>query len=205
VIRLKTRLPAVLISVLLLLSGCGLESGSDNGKLPGTSVRVRSNGSLDDDPPPLTLRDIAKYPDRSPQAVVLRLWFFAQWGSTGQLAANYATAARRRVGSSRISDGFAAQRNRLLQRRPQVLYTLRTDLGSVVALRAFQRGRPPRREWFVLRKHAGRWVVVFDTVLEEGLRISGTASSRAAASRFRDGYPRAVASAEATFHRGDAP
>lgn len=205
-IRPLAAIAAVLGAMLLGMSCTGGDDES-SASLPGTSVAIEKNGSLKDDPPPLTLRDVRRQREDSPQETVMRLWFLAQWGNIPAVVAMYDPAVRRAVGVALLSGGYSVQRPVLLASRPRIAYTTPTDLGTTVGLNVYRRGAPPLRDSFLLRNAGTRWVVVYDTVLERAFssysQFSLTAdpsarpsreavqAGKAATARFRDAYLKA--------------
>jgi hypothetical protein len=147
-----------LLALLSLVgSGCG-----------GGSAKQQSASEL---PVPLTLADVNKQRSDSPARTVFHLWFWAQWGGPVNVLDAYAPSVTRRVGALKIADAYARLRPTVLAARPRVVAQERNRDGSVtVAVLAVLAG-PARKlnESFTLRKQGGRWLVVYDTLLADGL------------------------------------
>jgi hypothetical protein len=185
----------------------GSESSDKTIKLEGASLKARPDGSLAEDPPPLTLADVARSLRGSPEAAVLRLWFLGQWGSAPSVVELYEPTVRTAVGASTMAGGYAVQRAVLLTSRPRIAYVTRTGLGALVGVEALRRGAPPLRDSFLLRRHGSGWLVLYDTVLERAFAGAQQFSSNpnpsaeperaavreghVAAARFRGAYLRA--------------
>jgi hypothetical protein len=161
-----------------VLSSCG---GSDG----GSSAQVESKGRLKADPDPLTLTDLSRVPKDSPQETVLRLYFWAQWGSAPNIAAVYDRAFQEGLGIPRIADAFVAVRPELLISSPRIVGTERNRLGTLVTVELRTRYGRPQLESFLLQRRSGGWVIVYDTLLQ---RAMGTlAQSRVVAGRAKPG------------------
>ena len=195
---------AALLGAMLVGVACNGDDDRSSASLPGTSVAVKADGSLEEDPPPLTLRDVQRQPAGSAQERVMRLWFLAQWGNIPAVVALYDPVVRREVGVELLSGGYAVQRPVLLASRPRIAYTTSTELGMTVGLDVYRRGAPPLRDSFLLRKSRDGWSVVYDTVLERAFTSyaqfslnadpsakpsrDAVRAGKASAARFRSAY-----------------
>jgi hypothetical protein len=167
---------ACLVCAVLALgpSGCGLGDGGDDGgrnvRLQGTSVEIRPDGSLTADPPPVTLRDLARQGSDSPEGTIFRLWFFAQWGAVPSVARLYDPRVRATGVLPQVSGGYASQRSLFLSSRPRVIFRRRDEAGTHVGVELLRHAAVPVRESYVLRRRGSRWTVVYDTVAEQLIR-----------------------------------
>lgn len=132
-------------------------------------AKVRANGTLTSDPTPLTLADLRKQRRGSPAWCVLQLLFWAQWGSYPNLPTAYDPRVLARVGTASFTGAYAAIRPQLAASRPDILDVQQSPRGALVTLRFLTATGPPTRDSFLLRLRRGRWVVVFDTLLERAL------------------------------------
>ena len=162
----------LLVAVLLLLAtaaavyaGTKIDDGTDE---PVT--RTRADGSLTSQPDPLSLEDVQKQRRGTPAEAVMKLWYWAQWGSSPNIIAAYHPAVVRRLGSADIAGSYAGQRASLLAAQPRIVNVVPgRDETSVVTLDALRVNLPPEHYSFTVRKVGTEWFVVFDTLLESGI------------------------------------
>ncbi|MDQ3648283.1 MAG: hypothetical protein M3433_06835 [Actinomycetota bacterium] len=201
--KLRANLVALLVGALGLVA-CSNDPATSKREITGASLQVGASGALTQDPPPLSLRDVEREREGSPQRAVLQLWFLTQWGSLPTVIERYDPTVRRRVGVSTLVDGLAVARPTQLAARPRVAYVLRTDLGTVVGVDTFVRGSPPIQDSFLLNKRGREWLVLYDSVLDRtfssyrqfvlsanpGAKPSkeAVAAGKAAATQFRGRY-----------------
>ena len=159
------------VLVLVLATGAAVYAGTrieDDSK--NTSETVRPDGSLTSQPDPLSLADVAQERKGTPAEAVMKLWFWAQWGSSPNIIASYHPAVVRRLGSADIAGAYAMKRASMLQTRPRFVDVSKAASGDVVVtLEGLQVNTPPQPYSFTLRRVAGQWMVIFDTLLEDGL------------------------------------
>jgi hypothetical protein len=142
----------------------------DTRRPASTSPRIRADGSLSTNPPPLTLADIEKAPPGSATAAVLRLWYWGEWGSVPNILGAYQPAVIRALTAEDVAGAYALWRNSLQTGRPEVISELKGPRGSVVELRVRRRDSPPQNYSFTLRRAGKTWYVLYDTLLETAIQ-----------------------------------
>jgi hypothetical protein len=163
---------AVLACVLVAPVGGLACGGESNITRTGTTPVVQQrDGRLNRDPDPLSIADIERLPADSPQSVVFRIWFYAQWGSSTSIPRYYDAKVVKTIGAATIANAFARDRDDIVRGQPRLRGVLRTSGGRLVTMQVFSVTDRPHLESFLLRHRAGRWRVVHDTLLEEALRI----------------------------------
>lgn len=105
----------------------------------------------------------------SPQRTVLESLRYVQLSTPIVALDLYHPRVRRVLRDELIVESLASQRGTLQGARIGKLITERTRKGTLVSFEMIRKGEGPTRHSFVLRKRAGGWVVVYDTVLEAGL------------------------------------
>lgn len=174
---MANRRVALFVVAVLLLSVAGVTTGAaldgEKADVAANQLEPRSDGSLEVTPRPLTLADVAAADDGSAARVVLELIFWGQWGSAPNVVAAYAPAVERAVGARDLSAVYAAQRVYLLRGRPRITGTVTRRGEARVAVDILRRKAAPERHAFRLRRVAGRWRLVHDTLLDQGLASLG--------------------------------
>lgn len=173
-----------LAAVSVFAAGCGgsaTKRQADGATVPNGSSTSK-NGRLTEVPGPLRLSDLRREKTGSARAAVLRLLYFAQWGSAPNIAAAYDPEVRARIGVSNIVGTYSQQRALLSTSRARFLESIETSTGMFIAVDLLRADAAPAHHSFSLRRRLGRWVVVYDTMIESGLSayVAGT-HSRAAA------------------------
>jgi hypothetical protein len=155
----------------LAVAGCGgaaTKSEGDVANVPQTGSQT-TDGRLKTTPSPLRLADLRSERPGSPQEALLRLFYWAQWGSAPNIASSYDPAIRKRVGVSQIVGAYSQQRASLATSRLRFVESTETSAGRLVSLELLRADGPPARHSFLLRRRDGGWRVVFDTLLEGAL------------------------------------
>jgi hypothetical protein len=129
----------------------------------------RSDGSLRINPKPLTLDQVRASPKGSPERTLFELLFWAQWGSAPNVVAAYTPEVVRAVGVANLSGAYGQQRATLLSSLPRITSVVTTSFGVAVTVELLRRNTTPAPQSFTLRRVGGRWRVVYDTLLENGL------------------------------------
>ncbi len=155
-IEVKRRISILAGVMAVLVAGCGGDTRQPDPPSGTAAARVA----------PLTPGDIDRQREGSAERTVLELWFWAQWGSVPSVVALYDPEVLEEVGYELVAGGYAFRRSALLDSRPRIAYTQRTDGGTVVGV---DPGAGKAQESFLLHRVNGDWKVVFDTVLERGL------------------------------------
>lgn len=164
--------PVVFIVAMIVLSSASIAAGTaldDRDSNVFTQPVPLSDGSLRVDPKPLTLEEVRRTPAGSPARSLFELFFWAQWGSAPNVVAAYPPEVARAVGADILSGAYAQQRVTLLSSLPRITSTVKTAFGVVVTVELLRRNAVPARQSFTLRRVEGRWLVVYDTLLEDGI------------------------------------
>jgi hypothetical protein len=171
------------------IGGCGGEP-SNITRTGSTVLEQRADGSLTRQPDPLSVADLERVPPGSPQATVLRLWFYGQWGSAVNAVRFYDQRVLRAIGHSSAVGAYASQRLGMLDSHPKVRSVTRNPAGTLVKVDMLTISGAPRREFFLLRRQGAGWRIVYDSFLDSALATyveaqmrPGTAPPNAAASR----------------------
>ena len=168
----------VALAVALTLAGCGGGSSNLIVRTGPVHSSVGPDGKLDADPGPLTVSDLDALPRHSPQAAVMRLLFWGQWGGLPQVTNLYARSTVDALGPRSIRRTYEIIRAALLLSRPEVAFTCRNGRSAFVAVDLLSRTSSPDPESFLLHRRGTQWRVVFDTNLGE--RDKGFPERRAA-------------------------
>lgn len=170
---LFSRLVLVLLALALVSAGAvyaGTQIKGTEKKRRGATAQVRADGSLTRQPRPLSLDEVARTGRGSPSRAVMHLWYWGQWGSTPNIISAYDPTVVRRVGAGDTAGAYSNIRASLLASRPRIVDVSRgVDGLAFVSLEALSKNAPPEPYSFTLRKSGGRWVVVYDTLLESAI------------------------------------
>lgn len=155
----------------LAVVGCGASeiNNKDDGASVSDGGTTSKGGRIRDVPRPLRLADLRRERQGSAASAVLRLLYFAQWGSAPNIAAAYDPVVRERVGVSNIVGTYSQQRAALATSRVRIVERLDRGTGAFIALDVSRADARSARHSYSLRRRLGRWRVVFDTLLEDGL------------------------------------
>jgi hypothetical protein len=158
------------LGIATMLSACATPGRPDPIVRTGPSPAVEQpDGKLSADPAPLDLTDLANEPKGSASRTVLELLFWAEWGGTPFVTELYARDTVSTVGPKALAKDYELLRPELLRTRPEVAIACRQDGLTFVGVILRSKDNPPRRESFLLRRRAGGWRVVSDTLVERGL------------------------------------
>jgi hypothetical protein len=164
-------LTAATLLAAAVLTGCGAKSAADPGVPVDGVTRVLADGRLVTDPPPLTFEDVNRRPLGSPAYTVMSLLFWAQWGSPANIAAEYDPSVARLLGVSNLVGAWESIRQSIVTSLPKIVFEKTSAAGNqafVGMLFETTLGAPTRQS-FVLRRMAGGWRIVYDTLLEGAL------------------------------------
>ena len=191
-------------ALTLILGGCG-GSGSDQMVRSGsTPVEQKADGTLSNNPPPLTLEDVERQPAGSPERTIMQVIFWAQWGNLPAVIEGYDDRIIATLGVTPITAAFDHLRPELLTSRPRVVATRASSGGRFVSLELASTRGAPVREGFLMFRRDGVWRIVYDTLLERATEAAtiaqlapgdptpGTAARRSgarAAQLYRSAYP----------------
>lgn len=161
----------ILVAVALALAGCAAKSAEHPGTPINGSPRVLPDGRLATNPPPLTLQDVDRRPAASPGHAVMALLFWAQWGSPANIAAAYDPGVEHAIGLTNLLGSWESMRQSILTALPTIVLERVEDAGTQasIGLELASTAGPPTRQSFVLRRTAGKWHVVYDTLVERTL------------------------------------
>lgn len=115
---------------------------------------------------PLTLAQVARIPQADPASTVMRLWFWAQWGSFPNVAASYDPRVIQIAGPQGFFQVFVIQRSTLLQFHPRVTAVTIRGPTAFVAVVGEAAGVKPYYTSFDLRRVSNVWLITHDTLLE---------------------------------------
>jgi hypothetical protein len=162
--------PGLAVALALAGTGCGGAGTKSEGDVANVAAggETKADGRLRAPAKPLRLADLRRE-QRGPQAAILRLFYFAQWGSAPNIASAYDPAVRRVVGVSNIVGTYSGQRASLAKSRLRIIESTKTPTGTFVSVELLRADAPPERHSFSLRQRFGQWRIVYDTLLEGGL------------------------------------
>lgn len=192
---------------VLCLAGCG---GSGTGltsidgylKKAAPFPKVRPDGVLTNDPPPVTQAVVNRQPAGSPQRLIYGLWYFGQVGQPN-IVSFFEPAVQRSVGLQNIIGAFSLARDYMLSTWPEIIQEVPSGGVMTLNVLVFSSGGPPSPETFTLRKHNGRWLIAYDSFLDSNLRSyvqslkdagqpkptpAGAAAGAAAAEAYRNAF-----------------
>jgi hypothetical protein len=133
-------------------------------------TRVLADGRLVTDPSPLTLEDVHRRPVGSPEYTVMSLLFWAQWGSPANIVAEYDPGVARLLGVSNLVGAWESIRQSIVTSLPKIVFKQTDAANQAFVGMLFETTLgPPTRQSFVLRRMAGGWRIVYDTLLESAL------------------------------------
>jgi hypothetical protein len=158
VTRRPPRLGLLGVAFVTLMAGLGGCGGDDD-----------ESAARDEGAPSISEKDVARLPRNSPQRAFLDLWHQAQLGNALDLVVHYHPRVRAALSPSKIAGVYSQQRTYITRARPRVRMVRKKSTGTLVAVKLVSEGDPPIFDTFILRRRAGRWVVIYDTFLERGL------------------------------------
>jgi hypothetical protein len=156
----------VVVAAASVFAGARLKRDAD----PVAADRARPDGSLVVEPRPLTLREVEATEDGSPEEAVMRLWYWAQWGSLPNVASAYAREVVKAVGADDIVGAYGRERPTLVVTKPRIVDSETAPAGTIVTVEGQIRDAAPRPYSFTLRRQGGNWYVYHDTLLEGALQ-----------------------------------
>lgn len=168
---------AATIALALIATSCGSDRSSSE-EMVRTGQRApaqASDGRLESNPDPLTLRDVARQPRGSARATVVEVLFWAQWGNLPAIVDRYTRQVVTEVGVPRFTGAWAWLRPQTASSLYRIVLVRRNGARTFVGLESATTSGPKAREAFVLRRVAGRWRVAYDTMLDRGLEGHVTA------------------------------
>jgi hypothetical protein len=142
----KVVLCATLV-LALALGACG--GGTDLTSVDGflkeneQFPKVRPDGQLTADPPPLTKKDVARQPEDSARRAVVQLWYHAQVGHPNVSA--YEPAVQLSVGLPNLVGAYSLAQGSTAVSWPRIVQDVAGDGATTVELLAFTKGAPPVR------------------------------------------------------------
>ena len=162
------------------LGGCG---GSDGANPPAGNSGVSASQDL----APLTVAQIRRVPQTDPFSAVVRLWFWAQWGSAPNLVGAYDPTVVRVAGPANLASVYAAQRATFLSYRPRLIARIQSGSRAFVAVEGRGPGVNPLPIGFDLRRVGTRWLITHDTFVEN--LLADTVTARADPDPLRTKHP----------------
>ncbi|MEY2517395.1 MAG: hypothetical protein QOJ89_4753 [bacterium] len=144
---------------LVVLTGgafaaCG---GSDNPPASGAAPKL------------LTLEDLKKYPSDSPEAALMRHFFFIQWGGARNLIASLDPEMAGAVGAPALIDAYSFLRPALAASKLRIIGKMDTDQGTLVLFEASPVSGPSQPDSVLFGKVGGSYVIRYDTQLDRAI------------------------------------
>jgi len=161
------------LTVALTAAGCGGDSGELKSidsylKTSRDFPKVRPDGRLTQDPPPLTAKDVNREPEGSPRRTVLQLLLYAQTGHPGVVSL-YEPQAQRSVALENLIGSYALARPTLAASWPRFVQEIEGEDATTLDVLLFTKGAPPVKDTFVLRQSSSGWRIAYDTLLARWL------------------------------------
>jgi hypothetical protein len=198
---------AIGVACLICLTGCG---ASGAGLTPidaylNTQVampKVRPDGRLTTDPPPITQATVNGQPADSAQRVIYELWYYGQVGQPN-IVSLFEPTVQQGIGLTWIVGALASARDYMLSTWPKIVQTVPSGDITTVDVLLFSKGSTPVSETFSLRSHGGRWLIAYDSFLAGSLQsyvesvkdegkpkptMAGVAAGEAAADNYRNTF-----------------
>jgi hypothetical protein len=199
----------VFLGVVVALTACNGDAGEKSTRAEGSEAVSR----------PLTYAQVTRVGENTPAGAVLKLWFWAQWGSAPNVVAMYDRRVVQSLGARNISGVYSWLRGTLVELRPRIVGDIRARRNrAFIAVEARAAGSDPARYAFLLRRTGEGWVVIHDTLLQDSLpqyvafkidgQTRGNPSRRARvegerlAERYRDLFPDTNARVPSTARSG---
>jgi hypothetical protein len=164
------RLTALALCVAGVVAGCGATDKPDlerSAPLETADAQIAVRRDID-----TALRRVKP---NTPEHTVLILWKRANQRLSGVAAGAYDSRVIDALGFRAVQSGLDQQRSVFQAFSPRVTARESTPEGLVLSLTAVSR-LPERKDTirefattYLLRRTAGRWAIVYDTVLEDGL------------------------------------
>ena len=171
---------AAIAAIAVLLAGCSDDDTSGEFVRTGpVPVETDDHGRLNAKPSPLTLADVARQPEGSPQRPVLELLFSAQWGYLPAVPDRYDPRIVSGLGRRQIVQAYGRLGKTLVETRPELRESRREGDDAFVSVELLTTEDGPTEESFVLARRRGDWKVVYDTLLARSL------AANAASARYR--------------------
>ena len=163
-ITLKLTSVAAICIAVLAVAACG---GDSKAPVPPTQQppAVPSGGRLAE-------------PGSAGEAV-LDLWRFLKAGAIPPALLSYEPRARRTVGATELAAALQGASSTISPLRPRVASVNETPNGTIVTVRAVGGPGPGTSFGYVLVKRGRRWLVVYDTLVEQQLRAYVTQQTQA--------------------------
>jgi hypothetical protein len=169
-----------LVAAGALVAGCGgtVHDGDRMVRTGTLPARSGPGGKLIGQPDPLTLAALARYPAGSPQAAVMRVLFYAQWGGMGSVVDAYTPTARRALGEALIARAYTYARAGIATDLPRVTAVRRGGAVAVVSVSLASPVHPPLLSSWVLRLGPDGWRIAYDSLLSSSVVAVLTADPR---------------------------
>lgn len=160
-----------MLAATLLTGGCGGGGGSPDemvrtGTIP---TRTTAEGRLATEPAPLSLADVARYPEDSPRRAVAQVLFWAQWGNIPGAIDLYDRRVIRLLGRAEMAASFGWVAPSLTSALFRLRGVARSGTATFVGVDLLTRQYPPGHESFLLRRTPDGWRIVWDTLLARSL------------------------------------
>ena len=154
-------------AIVLGTLGAGCASSDDPSTEGRTAARPTATASSPEAAAPPTLEQrLRGVPRESPEATVLTLYYYAQWGNYPGIVRLYDRRVRRTIGSAQIASVYSLNRDGLALMKPKVVDTRKTRDGMFVAVELTRPDAAPVYDSFLLRQAKVGWGIGYDTFFD---------------------------------------
>jgi hypothetical protein len=144
-----------LVATAAVLAACGGGGSSDSsGAISGQPTAAGKSAGRD---------------PTSPGGVVIRLWRFLKVGAVPPAILLYDPKVRQNVGLGTLAGVLAAQESTVGPLNVAIQDVQRTPVGTLVLANGQSSSGPAQAYSFLLQKKAGRWYVVYDTLVGKSI------------------------------------
>ena len=149
---------AVSCVVLAALAGAGCGPFDDEDSGGADTARL------------VTVEDLDRYPDDSPEAAFLKHYFYIQWGSARNVVAALDPRVPRAVGVPELIDAYAFLRPGLAASRLRFTGKMNTREGALITFEVLPRSGAAQSDSALLRKtRDDNYVILYDGLLDRGI------------------------------------
>jgi hypothetical protein len=165
--RSTGRLTGAVVLLAMALAGCG--GGDDAAPRPNTRTAAAAK------PAP---QDRRLTTPGSPGAVVQSTMQLIELGALPAAIAQYQPATVRSVDIEDFASAVQSLQADFETGQPRVRAVKSTSTGTIVVVALHRRGQPASRCSFTLRKRGGKWLIAYDSLMDDAIRSSATARAQ---------------------------